>query len=106
MKNKIRNVSIIIASILLGGCAAGINHNVANINGKPYLIETHKRGLFLKQWSEPSIFHSLDGDIDNIAMKQKITEIVKSCKSIHFKQMNKTTSDYKEVLNCINEKIK
>lgn len=41
---------------LLGGCAFGINHNTAYIDGKPYLIETQTYTLPLPiyQWSAES----------------------------------------------------
>ena len=49
---------------ILSGCAAGINHNVATVNGKNYLIESRNRNFCaLTQWSEEPKITVLEEDL-------------------------------------------
>lgn len=59
-----KNIVIFSMLFLLGGCAAGINHNVATVNGKNYLIESRNRNFFaLTQWSEEPRITVLEEDL-------------------------------------------
>ncbi len=76
--------SILLTAVLLGGCAMGINHNVATINGKPYLVETKNYVtpiLPVAQWSQEPTFKELGENIDEVILRQEINEKAKHCKS-------------------------
>ena len=104
-----KKTSILITAILLGGCAMGINHNVATINGKQYLVETKTfmAPFNVSQWSAPSTFISLEGDIDEKIAIQKMEKIVRHCKakSESSKQMAKKTYDHEKFYDCLTSSI-
>lgn len=68
---------------ILAGCAAGINHNVAKINGKTYLVKTQNRNVLdLPQWSEGSTFVDLENnDIGQKLAKDYVTKVAQRCRS-------------------------
>lgn len=99
----------ILPLFVLAGCAIGINHNVANINGKNYLIETKNYAVPLLpvyQWSDESTFTALDGDIDAKIVSKKVAEIVKSCGTKAQKQTSTLDYNYEQFFNCVNEAAK
>lgn len=102
-----KKTSILLTAVLLGGCAMGINHNVATINGKKYLVETKNRTVLgITQWSEPSTFTSLEGDIDEKIVLQKAAEITKSCKNkARTNEVKSISYDYEKFYNCVNNAV-
>lgn len=100
---------------VLAGCAAGINHNVAKINGRTYLVETKNKNVFgLAQWSEESTFVDLENkDIGKELAKEYVHDIAAKCrKTLNIRAANANTSakvgttskakaDSKEVYDCI-----
>lgn len=104
-----KKISILVAGLVLSGCAIGINHNVANINGKNYLIETKNYTvpiLPVYQWSDKSTFTSLDGDIDAQIVSDKVAEIVKDCGIKARKQTTAHDYNYEQFFNCVNQAAK
>lgn len=104
---------------VLAGCAAGINHNIASINGKTYLVETKNKNVFgLAQWSEESTFVDLENkDIGQELAKDYIATVAKKCRSAAKRRANaannnsgtsvgqKVEVDSKEVYDCIIENL-
>lgn len=98
---------------VLAGCAAGINHNVAKINGRTYLVETKNKNVFgLAQWSEESTFVDLENkDIGKELAKDYVLQVAKKCRSAAKRRANaanngttvgqKVEVDSKEVYDCI-----
>lgn len=104
---------------VLAGCAAGINHNIASINGKTYLVETKNKNVFgLAQWSEESTFVDLENkDIGQELAKDYVATVAKKCRSAAKRRANaannnsgntlgqKVEVDSKEVYDCIIENL-
>ncbi|WP_428043433.1 hypothetical protein [Candidatus Avelusimicrobium faecicola] len=100
---------------VLAGCAAGINHNVAKINGRTYLVETKNKNVFgLAQWSQESTFVDLENkDIGKELAKEYVHDIAAKCrKTLNIRAANANTSakvgttskakaDPKEVYECV-----
>ncbi len=97
-----KKLMMIIVPMLLSGCAMGINHNTAFINGKSYLIETKNYGILWSQWSGPSVFIPLDEmGIEQINQQHSLSEIKKECQnSLPARAGNKA------IYECIVNKIK
>lgn len=100
---------------VLAGCAAGINHNIASINGRTYLVETKVDNVIgLYQYSQPSTFVDLENkDIGKELAKEYVHDIAAKCrKTLNIRAANANTSakvgttskakaDPKEVYECI-----
>ena len=104
---------------VLAGCAAGINHNIASINGRTYLVETKVDNVIgLYQYSQPSTFVDLENkDIGQELAKDYVATVAKKCRSAAKRRANaannnsgttvgqKTEVDNKEVYDCIDENL-
>ena len=95
--------------IVLSGCAMGINHNVATINGTPYLIETKNYGFLVTQWSKESKLLPLeDPDLNNedTTSSQARTELIKIAEQCNVKSVNiNTRINYKRLYKCVIDKL-
>ncbi len=107
---------LLLTPLLLVGCAAGINHNIATVNGRTYLVETKVDNLFtLYQFSRKSRFIPIDGQ----ALEQKeiqkevdkqIEEASKICKK-HSRMKNQQIServqyDSQKYYDCMMKELK
>ena len=104
---------------ILAGCAAGINHNIAQINGRTYLVETKVDNVIgLYQYSRPSTFVDLTNkDIGQELAQEYVEQVAKKCRSAANRRANasrrqiignfgttasqKTEADAQEVYECI-----
>ena len=99
--------------IVLSGCAAGINHNVAQINGQNYLIETKTNNFFgLSQWSSPSTLIPLELEEEKPVMPEnyepstaraELAKIADECNIHSIKAQSRP--NYKKMYKCIVEKL-
>lgn len=110
-----KKIILLFATVLLGGCAVGINHSVVTVNDKQYIAETHMRNfLGLVQWSEKTEYKEvLLGDTRQVEGPEhlyKITgEINKDTKTVLQAIYNECDSGRRnsfEVKKCIKSKIK
>lgn len=95
-------------SFLLAGCAAGINHNVAQIGGQTYLVQTvNRNALGLAQWSEPSVLIPLENTPGAqycpavIDTKAYVAKIAAECNA----NTASPRANYKKMYKCIIEKL-
>lgn len=96
---------------ILCGCAAGINHNVAQINGQNYLIETKINNfLGLSQWSSPSTLTPLEAQ--NATMPKNYTpstaraELAKIADECNIQSIKaQSRPNYKKMYKCIVDKL-
>ena len=106
-----KKVLLFAVPLMLTACAAGINHNVASVNGKTYLVETKVDNVIgLYQFSRPSTFKQLDGtEIDDSISKAYVDEIVKECKrtSRVKKESTNAKAEYnsEQFYNCVMRKL-
>ena len=98
--------------IVLSGCAAGINHNVAQINGQNYLIETKINNFWgLSQWSSPSTLTPLEVQnatmpknyTPNTAAQAELARIADECNIHSIKAQSRP--NYKKMYKCIVDKL-
>lgn len=91
---------LVLGAFFLVGCAAGINHNVVQFDGKTYLIETHNRNaLGLIQWTEKTKYTELrNQDIGRSLAKQYIKKIINECNAVY-------NSNPQKAANCIVDSI-
>ncbi len=94
----------IFCAFILSGCAVGINHNVATVDGTNYLIESRTRNLFyITQWSEKPKITALQED--ELIKKSTVTyfnSVLSECK----KQNEERNPSFKKIHNCIVKKFK
>lgn len=98
-------------AFILCGCAAGINHNVAQINGQNYLIETKINNFWgLSQWSSPSTLTPLE--VQNATMpknynpstaRAELARIADECNIRSIKAQSRP--NYKKMYKCIVDKL-
>lgn len=106
-----KNIVIFSMLFLLVGCAAGINHNVAQINGQNYLIETKINNfLGLSQWSSPSTLTPLEAQ--NATMPKNYTpstaraELAKIADECNIQSIKaQSRPNYKKMYKCIVDKL-
>lgn len=98
-----------LAAGILCGCAMGINHNIATINGTPYLIETKNYGFLVTQWSKESKLLPLeDPDLNNKSntSSQARAELIKIAEQCNVKSVNiNTRINYKRLYKCVIDKL-
>lgn len=90
-----RNISLILGTLFLSGCAMGINQSVATINNKPYLVEkkTYVFPIPFYQWSTKAAFTPLEiTDENKLILKQTLDNAKHQCSKIN------TVFEYKECL--------
>lgn len=77
-----KKLFICVSAAILSGCAMGINHNVATVNGKTYLIESKQRNLlYITQWTYKSNISVLDeDDLIRKTVVSKFDSILTECK--------------------------
>lgn len=98
--------------LLLTACAANINHNVATLQGKTYLIETKNNNfLGIKQWSSPSTFEVLDGEkIDREKVREYVSEIARACRKTarlnSFSTSGPAEYNSEKFYDCMMDKLK
>ena len=65
------------------GCAYGINHNVATINGEQYLVENRNHTfLYFAEWSDAPRFYKLDEEaLSRSAQRQYLEKLKEECKA-------------------------
>ena len=96
---------------ILCGCAAGINHNVAQINGQNYLIETKINNfLGLSQWSSPSTLTPLEAqnatmpkNYNPSTARAELAKIADECNIQSIKAQSRP--NYKKMYKCIVDKL-
>ncbi len=99
-----KKLLFIVIPFLLGGCAAGINHSVATIEGKEYLIESKTYNVFgFSQWSKNSYIvlneTELQNNITDSRARAELARIVARCNSNpNIRQSNKSKQD---TYNCV-----
>ena len=103
---------LLAVPLLLAACAANINHNVATVQGKTYLIETKNNNfLGITQWSSPSTFKVIDGEkIDQEELQKFIDKAAKECKRTARIRSFATTGpadyDTEKFYDCMMDKLK
>lgn len=77
-----KKLLLLAAPLMLTACASGINHNVAVVNGKTYLVETKVDNVLgFYQFSRPSTFKQLDGtEIDSNIVQEYVENVAKECR--------------------------
>jgi len=107
-----KKVILLAVPLLLAACAANINHNVAVLQGKTYLIETKNNNFFgFHQWSQPSTFKLLDPqELEQETGQKYVDEIAKGCKKEARVKSFSTTApmeyDAEKFYGCVMEKLK
>ena len=103
---------LLAVPLLLAACAANINHNVATVQGKTYLVETKNNNFFrLFQWSKPSTFKLIDGEkLDKEAVQKYIDSVSKECKkTARIRSINTSAPaeyDSEKFYDCMMDKLK
>ena len=103
---------LLAVPLLLAACAANINHNVASVQGKTYLVETKNNNFFhLFQWSKPSTFKLIDGEkLDQESLQTYIDSVSKECKKIarirSFNTSAPAEYDSEKFYDCMMDKLK
>ena len=104
---------LLLSVVLLGGCAAGIDHKIAYFGDKPYLVQTPSREfLFFWQWDEPSQVTDITNAnayvIDTKALEKRDVFPVKkeTKKKKDKKKKAKLPADPMEALNAQYNQIK
>ncbi len=103
---------LLVVPLLLTACAANINHNVATVQGKTYLVETKNNNFFrLFQWSKPSTFKLIDGEkLDQEALQAYIDSVSKECKkTARIRSFNTSAPaeyDSEKFYDCMMDKLK
>lgn len=102
-------IAMLCVSLMFTGCAAGINHNIAKLDGKTYLVETGNRNAFgLVQWSEPSTLIPLDQEerpactcpaVNNA--KAYLAQIASECNVNNASRR----ANYKQMYKCVVNKL-
>ena len=93
---------------MLTGCAMGINHNIAQINGKPYLVETKNYGFWVTQWSEKSTLIPLDSLQENLfsVKTDARAELAKIAAQCNVQAANsRSRTNYKKLYKCVVDKL-
>ena len=107
-----KKVVLLAVPLLLAACAANINHNVATVQGKTYLVETKNNNFFrLFQWSKPSTFKLIDGEkLDKEAVQKYIDSVSKECKKTarirSFSTSAPAEYDSEKFYDCMMDKLK
>ena len=98
-------------AFILCGCAAGINHNVAQINGQNYLIETKTNNFFgLSQWSSPSTLIPLEEEKpvmpENYEPSTARAELARMADECNIRSIKaQSRPNYKKMYKCIVDKL-
>ncbi len=106
-----KKLLLLAVPLMLTACAAGINHNVATVNGKTYLVETKVDNVIgFYQFSRPSTFKQLDGaEIDSSISKGYVESVAKECKHAARIKTESTTAkteyNREQFYNCVMEKL-
>lgn len=95
-----KTILLSLFTVLLCGCAAGINQNVVQFDGKAYLIETHNRNaLGITQWTEKTKYTEIrKQDIGRTLAKEYLHKVTTECHAAH-------GSNSQRVSNCIVDRI-
>ncbi len=102
---------VLSAFSILSGCAMGINHNVATIKGKPYLIETKTYGFLIGEWSSPSTLTLLEEpqtqplptNYNSSSARAELAKIADQCNIQSIKVQARP--NYKKMYKCIVEQL-
>ena len=100
---------LFFTAVILSGCAMGINHNIATINGTPYLIETKNYGFLVTQWSEESSLLPLEEpglNSDTSTQDQARAELAKIAAECNVQSVNVNSRvNYKRLYKCVVDKL-
>ena len=118
-----KKLLLLAVPLMLTACAAGINHNVATVNGKTYLVETKVDNVIgFYQFSRPSTFKQLDGsEIDSSISKEyvemqlskslqdNVESVAKECKRAARIKTESTSAqteyNREQFYNCVMDKL-
>lgn len=97
---------LFLCPLLLVGCAAGINHNIATVNGRTYLVETKVDNLFtLYQFSRKSRFIPIDGQaLEQKEIQKEVDKQIEAASKICKKQTRIKTNNLSEQIQYDSEK--
>ena len=105
-----KNIIIFSMLFLLGGCAAGINHNVVTLNDKPYLVETKTYAFLIEEWSKPSTLIPLEEEkpvmpenYEPSTARAELARIADECNIRSIKAQSRP--NYKKMYKCIVDKL-
>jgi hypothetical protein len=110
-----KKLSLSFLAILLAGCGVSINHNIATINGKTYLVETKNyTDGFGTIWSKPPTFHLITeedivsemtaGQLSSAsAAKAELARLAAECNIQAVKAQARP--NYKKAYKCVVEKL-
>ena len=105
-----KNIIIFSMLFLLGGCAAGINHNVVTLNDKPYLVETKTYAFLIAEWSKPSTLIPLEEEkpvmpenYEPSTARAELARIADECNIRSIKAQSRP--NYKKMYKCIVDKL-
>ena len=105
-----KNIVIFSMLFLLGGCAAGINHNVVTLNDKPYLVETKTYAFLIEEWSKPSTLIPLEEEkpvmpenYEPSTARAELARIADECNIRSIKAQSRP--NYKKMYKCIVDKL-
>lgn len=105
-----KNIVIFSMLFLLGGCAAGINHNVVTLNDKPYLVETKTYGFLFEEWSKPSTLIPLEEEKpvmpENYEPSTARAELARMADECNIRSIKaQSRPNYKKMYKCIVDKL-
>lgn len=95
-----KKLFLLVIPFLFSGCAAGINHNVVQFDGKAYLIETHNRNaLGIAQWTEKTKYTEIrKKGIGRTLAKEYLQKVTDECNAAH-------SSNSQRVYKCIVDRM-
>lgn len=112
-----KKISIFLSAFLLTGCTMGINHNVINIDGKQYLVETKNYALPVLpvyEWSTEPTYKEIslekkpqvEGPKKLYEITGEISQDVKTVLQAIYNECNIGRRTSFDVKKCIERKIK
>lgn len=109
-----KKITLLFATVLLGGCAVGINHSVVTVNDKQYIAETPMRNfLGLVQWSEKTEYkevllddtRQIEGPEHLYKITGEINQDVKTVLQAIYNECDTGRRGAFEVKKCLKRKI-
>lgn len=100
-----------VLAISLYGCGVSVNHNIATINGKTYLVETKNyTDGFGSIWSEEPTFREItDSDLaqsEKVVIPSAKAELVRIAAECNVQSVKaQSRPNYKKLYKCVVDKL-
>lgn len=107
----IKSLLLLLLALSLYGCGVSINHNIATINGKTYLVETKNyTDGFGSIWSkEPTFREITDADLaqsDKVVISPAKAELARLAAECNVQSVKaQSRPNYKKLYKCIVDKL-